>query len=77
MTLARTDQEAYSTDHPLLNDVVLMNYCDNQHGFLKITLNRLPTGVSLTGEYYTIPHQIDPEGNATLADQFTYTFGDE
>ncbi|MEJ7557931.1 MAG: metallophosphoesterase [Pedobacter sp.] len=75
--LARIDQDAYSADHPLLKDVVLMNYCDNQHGFLKIKLNRLPTGVSLTGEYYTILHQIDPEEHATLADQFTYTFKGE
>jgi predicted phosphodiesterase len=73
--LARIDQEAYSKEHPLLKDVVLMNYCDNQHGFLKITLNRQGVGLTLTGEYYTIPHQIDPEGHATLADKFTYTFG--
>jgi hypothetical protein len=73
--LARTDQEIYSKDHPLLKDVALINYCDNQHGFLKITLNRQPVGLTLSGEYYTIPHQIDPEGHATLADTFTYTLG--
>ena len=73
--LARTDQEIYSKDHPLLKDVALVNYCDHQHGFLKITLNRQPVGLTLSGEYYTIPHQIDPEGHATLADTFTYTLG--
>jgi predicted phosphodiesterase len=73
--LARTNQEMYSTDHPLLNNVKLINYCDNQHGFLKITLERYQGGIQLLGEYYAIPHQIAPDAHATLADRFTYNLG--
>ncbi len=72
--LARTDQDAYSPNHPLLQNVKLINYCENQHGFLKITLERTRSGIELTGEYYAIPHQIEPEAHATLADRFSYNF---
>jgi predicted phosphodiesterase len=72
--LARTNQDTYSTNHPLLNNVKLINYCDNQHGFLKVTLARHLGGIDLTGEYYSIPHQIELEEHATLADRFSYSF---
>jgi predicted phosphodiesterase len=72
--IASVDQPAYSSDHPLLKDVELINYFDTQHGFLKIILERSAEGIRLTGEYYTIPHQIDPEEPASLADRFSYIF---
>lgn len=72
--LARTNQDAYSPNHPLLEHVKLMDYCDNQHGFLKVTLGRYTEGIDLIGAYYVIPHQIELKEHATLADRFSYRF---
>ncbi len=73
-TGGKTDQDAYSPNHPLLQNVKLIYYCENQHGFLKITLERNRSGIELTGEYYTIPHQIEPQVHATRPDRFSYSF---
>ncbi|MBS7564935.1 metallophosphoesterase [Mucilaginibacter sp. Bleaf8] len=72
--IAATDDERFTNDSPLLNDVKLEQYVDNRHGFLKITIEKENTELTLTGEYYTLPHEL-PEGNETeeavLADRFT------
>ncbi|ADB36904.1 metallophosphoesterase family protein [Spirosoma linguale] len=72
--LAQTDQKAYTTEHRLIKDVKLMNFCDTQHGFLKVTLERVDEGISLSGDYYTIPHQVEPQESAVLTDRFAYSF---
>ncbi|MEZ0484433.1 metallophosphoesterase family protein [Fibrella aquatica] len=70
--IVQTHQKAYTTEHALVENVTLMNYCDTQHGFLKISLERTPEGISLSGEYYTIQHQLELKEHASLADRFTY-----
>lgn len=72
--LARTDQNGYSVAHQLVQDVNLIQYCDTQHGFLTISLEREEDGISLSGDYYAIPHELEPQEPATLADRFTYRF---
>jgi predicted phosphodiesterase len=54
----------------LLDDVILQNYCDDAHGFLKIKLKKENEGLFLTGEYYTIPRELDNNGKAALYDTF-------
>ncbi|WP_256012266.1 metallophosphoesterase family protein [Desertivirga xinjiangensis] len=73
-SIATIDNPAFSAQHPLLQDVKLENYCENKHGFLKISLSRVEAGINLTGEYYTIPHQLTVEGHAELADRFNFCF---
>lgn len=69
-SLAEKNDPGYSVEHRLLRDVTLEHYCDDQHGFLKLILERSEDGLTLTGEYYAIPHQ-DIEIEATLNDRFT------
>jgi len=73
--VAALTDERFTADSPLFDDVKLDNYCDNKHGFLKISLERIDGGVELTGEYYTIPHENITETffPAALADKFSVT----
>jgi acid phosphatase type 7 len=68
-TLADLDDPEFSRDSPLLNDVYLEKYCDQCHGFLKIAIERTDEGLTILGEYYSIP---EPEKNsqASLFDRF-------
>lgn len=59
--IADQDDPFFSEEHPLFKEVKLEKYCDDQHGFLKISLEKQGGGVRITGEYYTIPHEIKPE----------------
>lgn len=70
--LASFADELYTGESPLFNQVKLESYCDDKYGFLKITIQRLHKGLTLTGEYYTLPVdiQIDNDFTASLADRF-------
>ena len=70
--IADLDDKQFSGEDPLLDGVELMGYCDDKHGFLKITLEKGRAGLSLTGEYYAIPHTrpAEPAPAASLADRF-------
>ena len=71
--VAFTNDERFTTDSDLLGGITMESYCDNKHGFLKIAIEKDNKGLNLTGEYYTIPHDKNPDSNtgATLADRFT------
>jgi hypothetical protein len=47
-------------------------YCDNCFGFLKIDIEKVNTGLRITGEYYTLPSDItEPDGvKPRLYDRF-------
>lgn len=68
----KTD-ERFSGDSALFEDVKLVNYCDTKHGFLKISIVKNKKGLALTGEYYSIPAEVQTseEIRATLTDTFT------
>jgi hypothetical protein len=74
--IAKHDDQRFTGDNPLLNEVRLQNFCENKHGFLKIALERIGQRITLTGEYYTIPHVIAIKGNppASLTDRFVLKF---
>lgn len=57
--LAEVNDPKYVNDSPYLKGVRLLNYCDDKHGFLKITLERNNSNLTLTGEYYAISTRVD------------------
>jgi calcineurin-like phosphoesterase family protein len=63
-SVADTSDQMFTPHSPLFDGVALENYCDDQHGFLKITLTRQNGGVKLAGEYYAT-------GRAEAVDSFT------
>jgi len=67
--LADPYDTSYETGSAFFEEVHLNNYCDNRHGFLKISIEKTPFNFTLSGEYYTIP--LDPLiEEATLFDSF-------
>jgi len=74
--VATTDDERFTADNPLFNGVQLAHYCDTKHGFLKIGIEKTATGLTLTSEYYTLPHEeaTDQELTAILEDSFVLNF---
>lgn len=55
-TIAQNRHKDLVKTSPLFNGVELKNYCDDRHGFLKVTIEKKKSGLSLMGEYYTIRH---------------------
>jgi hypothetical protein len=70
--LAKRDDPRFTGDNNLFDHVELQNYCENKHGFLKISLEKANNGIKLTGDYYTIPHVMNLEDAdpASLTDHF-------
>lgn len=76
--VAETDNHAFTGESPLFSNVDLQTYCDDKHGFLKVKLEKTSEGLTLTGEYYTIPHEEILEADdlpAALADRFVLKLG--
>ena len=71
--LVPTSQPGFTGTDVLLDDVSLKTYCDSKHGFLKISIEKNEAGLTLTGEYYTIPHDAALEAveHVSLFDRFT------
>lgn len=65
-SLVKVGDPLYSTNSPLLDNVQLQNFCDNRHGFLKVTLERRESGVAILGEYYAL------EDGVKVVDRFEY-----
>lgn len=66
-TLADPADPAYYTQSPKLDQVQLENYCDNKHGFLKVSIEKTPFNFTIKGEYYTIPNEDYNTMNKTAA----------
>ena len=71
--LVPTSQPGFTGNDVLLDDVSLKTYCDSKHGFLKISIEKNGAGLTLTGEYYTIPNDAALEAveHVSLFDRFT------
>jgi predicted phosphodiesterase len=54
-----------------LDNVFLEKYCDDKHGFLKITLEKTRDQFVLSGNYYTIPTEGSSNEQTFLLDSFT------
>lgn len=57
--IVRTDDDHFYSENPLLEDAKLESYCDNQHGFMKIEIEKTEKGLTLTGSFYAISHDKD------------------
>jgi calcineurin-like phosphoesterase family protein len=66
--LAQPDDKDFPDDSCLLDDAELQNYCDDEHGFLKISLEKKSGKTIITGEYY-----VTGEAHAKLYDSFAIT----
>jgi hypothetical protein len=60
----------FFADTALLENVRLEKYCDSRHGFLKVTIEKINTRLVLTGEYFSIPHEIRSNQEVILTDTF-------
>ncbi|MEN0054506.1 MAG: metallophosphoesterase [Mucilaginibacter sp.] len=70
--VAQPNDERFTIDNKLFNDIELVKYCDHTHGFLNITVEKESNGLIITGNYYSLNNkqQTDRIGETTLADQF-------
>lgn len=69
-SLADPADPAYDAQSPLLEQVQLENYCDNKHGFLKISIEKNPFNFMIKGEYYTVSNKHQEHNKTTLFDSF-------
>jgi predicted phosphodiesterase len=69
--IAQPDDPAFPDNSRLLDDVILENYCDDTHGFLKISIEKNAEHFMLHGAYYTISPQGNGNSPATVYDSFT------
>jgi predicted phosphodiesterase len=60
----------FPDDSCLLDHVELQNYCDDAHGFLKISMVKDADGLTINGEYYIIENKSNADTIATLHDSF-------
>ena len=74
-TIARQGDPAFPDASNQLNNVQLEKYCDNAHGFLKITLEKTSERFVLNGDYYTISNPGDDTLPSSLYDSFTVNLG--
>ena len=72
-SIAALDDPNFHNNSPLFDQVTLDNYCDDKHGFLKISVTRTNKALKLTGEYYTV--SSENETRASLFDSFTVLKG--
>lgn len=59
--IAEQGDQHFSDQIPFFENVVLQNYCYQHHGFLKLTIQKDDSGLSISGNYYTIPHNTPEE----------------
>lgn len=55
--VAALDDAQFTNNNSLFSSIELLNYCDDKHGFLKITIEKTGNGPQLTGEYFSIAHE--------------------
>ncbi len=70
--IAAPDDPGYDENSSLFADVSLEKYCDHRHGFLKIAIEKTTSGITIGGEYYSLPHSMLKDGSlsAKLTDEF-------
>jgi len=70
--IADPADKAFSDQSPFFDNIQLQNYCFKQHGFLKLSVERLGMELQVRGNYCTIPHNTSEEsdGKASLFESF-------
>ncbi|OQP39977.1 metallophosphoesterase [Niastella yeongjuensis] len=71
-SLVKEGDKNFAADDTLTDQVRLEHFCDDRHGFLKISIEKTDKGVLVTGEYFSIPHEARPgqETTSILTDKF-------
>lgn len=69
--IAKADDPAFPDSSPLLDHVSLENYCDERHGFLKVSIEKTGDQLSLDGRYYIIPAAAGDLSPAMEFDSFS------
>ncbi|WP_242691559.1 metallophosphoesterase family protein [Desertivirga arenae] len=64
-SIVNRDDENFTADHPFFEGVRLINYCDSQHGFLKVKVERTEAGIEIGGEYHAILQKVEGEAFQT------------
>jgi hypothetical protein len=69
--VAYTSDYRFNSDLPEFEGINLESSCDTKHGFLKVLLERTTDGITLTVEFYTLPHErrVEAGVNAVLEDR--------
>ncbi|WP_353719411.1 metallophosphoesterase [Dyadobacter sp. 676] len=69
--VAYTSDSRFTSELPIFRGVNLENSCDTRHGFLKVLLERTSAGITITVEFYTLPHErrAEPGVNAAMEDR--------
>lgn len=69
--VAYTSDYRFNSDLPEFEGINLEASCDTKHGFLKVLLERTADGITLTVEFYTLPHErrVEAGVNAALEDR--------
>jgi acid phosphatase type 7 len=65
--IAPLNDQAFPDGSHLLDNVQLENYCDHTHGFLRVTIEKAQSGVTIDGRYFIIP---EPHNNLKTAAEF-------
>lgn len=75
--VATVGDERFTAESPNFKGVSLEKFCDDKHGFLKVTIERKSEGLEMTVSYYTIPHEkiMETFESAPLADQYRFLIG--
>jgi predicted phosphodiesterase len=70
--IASVGDERFTNANTLFDGVHLEAYSDTKHGFLQVTISRIGSELTLTGEYYTLSHETpaDEPPAAVLTDHF-------
>ena len=69
--VAYTNDYRFTSNLPEFEGINLENSCDTKHGFLKVLLERTEEGMTITVEFYTLPHErrVQAGVNAALEDR--------
>lgn len=70
--LATLDNPEFTNDDKRFNKVKLISWCDDKHGFLKLSIEKKNNGIRLTGEYFSFVNEraIDVTHETELTDRF-------
>lgn len=69
--MAAVGDHDFPDNSSILDNVVLENYCDTAHGFLKITLEKNENQFVMRGDYYTVSIVDGNSSTSSVFDSFT------
>lgn len=72
--IAQTEDPRVSDNHPFFDSVKLDRYCDEKHGFMKMSLKRSIHGLEIKGNYFVVSKiEGSEELETSLFDSFEFS----